>query len=227
VGVGWGVKIKCVTGACFQRFYARIGLHFFSLMDTPKVDIQQTLLPEYVRRAQDGCTESFGKIYDMYFLQVYRYTAFRVPNEVAEDLVADIFVKVWEKLHTYKERKNVPFAAWLFRIARHKVIDSYRTHRGFEEMPEELVDSDLFNNADTKVGRDEMLKMVNSSMEHLPSRYREVLLLSYMADLPHSEIARVLHITEGSVRILKHRALKKLELLLPENIKEYRAVYAI
>ncbi len=176
-------------------------------MDTPDIDIQQKVLPEYVRGAQEGCTESFSKIYDMYFLQVYRYTSFRVPNEVAEDLVADIFVKAWEKLHTYKERKNVPFAAWLFRIARHKVIDSYRTHRGFEEIPEELADSDIFNRADTKVGRDEMLKLVNASMEHLPARYKEVLLLSYMADLPHSEIARVLHITEGAVRILKHRAL--------------------
>ena len=188
---------------------------------------QEKVLPEYVRRAQEGCTESFAKIYDMYFLQVYRYTAFRVPDEVAEDLVADIFVKAWEKLHTYKERKNIPFAAWLFRIARHTVIDAYRTHRGFEEVPETLEDGDLFNKADTKVGRDEMLAMVNRAIEQLPDRYREILMLSYMAELPHSEIARVLRITEGAVRILKHRALKKLEIHLPENIKEYRAVYAM
>ena len=192
-----------------------------------KVDIQLKVLPEYVRRAQEGDTEAFAKIYDMYFMQVYRYTAFRVPREVAEDLVADVFVKAWEKLHTYKERKNVPFSAWLFRIARHTVIDAYRTHRGFDEVPEGLADSDLFNKADTKLGRDEMLKIVNMSLDKLPERYREVLLLSYMANLPHSEIARVLRLTEGAVRILKHRALKKLENHLPENIREYRAVYAV
>lgn len=192
-----------------------------------KVDIQQKVLPEYVRRAQEGDTEAFAKIYDMFFVQVYRYTAFRVPKEVAEDLVADVFVKAWEKLHTYKQRKNVPFGAWLFRIARHTVIDAYRTHRGFDEVPETLMDSDVFNKADTKVGRDEMLKIVNMSLDQLPERYREVLLLSYMADLPHSEIARVLRLTEGAVRILKHRALKKLEEHLPENINEYRAVYAV
>lgn len=191
------------------------------------VDIHQMVLPEYVRRAQDGDTEAFAKIYDMYFLQVYRYTAFRVPREIAEDLVADIFVKAWEKLHTYQNRKNIPFAAWLFRIARHTVIDSYRTHRGFDEVPEGLIDTDLFNKADTKLGRDEMLQIVNTSLHALPNRYREILLLSYMAELPHSEIARVLHITEGAVRILKHRALKKLEDHLPENIREYRAVYAV
>lgn len=192
-----------------------------------KDTVQDKVLPEYVRRAQEGDTESFSKIYDMFFLQVYRYTAFRVPAEVAEDLVADIFVKAWEKLHTYKARKNVPFAAWLFRIARHTVIDAYRTHRGFEEIPEGLMDTDVFNKADTKLGRDEMLHLVNTAIDKLPGRYREILMLSFMAELPHSEIARVLHITEGAVRILKHRALKKLETLLPENIREYRAVYAM
>ncbi len=191
-----------------------------------KVDIHQLVLPEYVRRAQEGDTEAFAKIYDLFFLQVYRYTAFRVPREAAEDIVADIFVKTWEKLHTYTPRKNVPFAAWLFRIARHTVIDAYRTHRGFEEVPEELADGDMFNRADTKLGRDEMLHMVNTAMDALPDRYREILLLSYMAELPHGEIGRVLRMSEGAVRILKHRALKKLEGLLPENIREYRAVYA-
>ncbi len=190
------------------------------------VDVQQLVLPEYVRRAKEGDTEAFGKIYDMFFLQVYRYTAFRVPSEAAEDLVADIFVKAWEKLYTYTERKNVPFAAWLFRIARHTVIDAYRTHHGFEEFPEDIVDHDVFSRADTKVGRDEMLQIVNLALNKLPERYREILLLSYMADLPHSEIARVLRLTEGAVRILKHRALKKLEQHLPENIQEYCAVYA-
>ena len=184
-------------------------------------------LPEYIRRAQEGDSESFAKVYDMYFLQVYRYTAFRVPSEAAEDLVADIFVKAWEKLHTYKSRKNVPFAAWLFRIARHTVIDSYRTHRGFEELPETIVDMDIFNKANTKLEIDDMLKIVNSGLDDLPERYREILLLSYMAELPHSEIARVLRMTEGAVRILKHRALKKLETVLPDNIKEYRTAYSV
>lgn len=190
------------------------------------VNVQQVVLPEYVRRAQAGDTEAFAKIYDMYFVQVYRYTAFRVPAEIAEDLVADIFVKAWEKLSTYKQRKDVPFAAWLFRIARYTVIDSYRAHRGFEEISEAVEDGDLFNRADTKVGRDEMLSIVNGAMQKLPDRYREVLLLSYMAELPYAEIGRVLKLREGAVRILKHRALKKLEEHLPENIREYRAVYA-
>ena len=168
-----------------------------------------------VRKAQEGDTQAFERLYDHFFPQVYRYAAFRFQKEMAEDLVADIFVKVWEKLHTYQERKGVPFAAWLFRIARYEVIDAYRAHRGTEEVPEDLSDPDVMNHADDGVKRAEKLKVVRDAMDRLPDRFRDVLLLSYMADLPHSEIARTLKMREGAVRVLKFRALEKLEQLLP------------
>lgn len=175
---------------------------------------------ELVRKAQDGDTEAFGRIYDHLFLPVYRYTAFRLPREVAEDTVADIFVKVWEKLHTYKVHRRVPFAAWLFRIARHTVIDVYRTQRGFEEVPETLEDPDLLNRADTAAKRADVLRAVRRALFQLPRRYREILLLSYVSELSHRDSAKVLHLTEGAVRILKLRALRKLARLLPQDLAE-------
>ena len=51
-------------------------------------------------RAQEGDTDAFGTVYDHFFLPVYRYTSFRAPKEIVEDLVSDIFVKAWEKLST-------------------------------------------------------------------------------------------------------------------------------
>lgn len=169
----------------------------------------------FVRQAKEGDTQAFEHLYNYFFPQVYRYTAFRFDREIAEDLVADIFVKVWEKLHTYQERKGVPFAAWLFRIARYEVIDAYRSHRETVEVPENFHDPDEMNHADDRLRRADTLRIVRSAMDQLPRRYREILLLSYMADLPHSEIARTLKMREGAVRVLKFRALEKLETLLP------------
>jgi RNA polymerase sigma-70 factor, ECF subfamily len=177
-------------------------------------------LQQLVKLAQDGDTDAFGKVYDLFFDQVYRYASFRVPSEVAEDLVADIFVKAWEKLHTYTQQKNVPFAAWLFRIARYTVIDSYRVQQVLEEVPEEMEDTDTFNRAETRVKRRHLLTMVRGAMQELPAKHREVLELSFMAELPNSEVARVLKMREGAVRTLKSRALKKLESLLPPEIVE-------
>lgn len=177
-------------------------------------------LQQRVEQAQNGDTEAFGAVYDHFFDQVYRYAAFRVPAELAEDLVADIFVKAWEKLHTYKPQKNVPFGAWLFRIARYTVIDSYRARQVVEEVPEDMEDTDALNRAETRVKRRHLLSMVRGAMEELPSRHREVLELSYMAGLPNAEIARVLRMREGAVRTLKSRALKKLEGVLPPETVE-------
>ena len=181
---------------------------------------EESDIQELVRKAQKGDTEAFGKVYDHYFAPVYRYTAFRLPSDMVEDLVADIFVQAWEKLHTYAERKNISFGAWLFRIARHKVIDTYRSQRHFEEIPEEIPDEDAMNKADNAIKHKDLLSQVRSAMDKIPKRYREILLLAYMAELPHDEIARVLRISEGSVRVLKFRALKKLEEVLPSDIQQ-------
>lgn len=183
-------------------------------------NIDENQLRELIRQAQQGDTEAFGKIYDSYFESVYRFVAFRLPEEQVEDVVADIFVKTWEKLHTYRVRKKIPFGAWIFRIARHTVVDTYRKHREHEQMPETIEDQDRYNRAESRVKQKHLMHTMRSAMDKLPSRYRDVLQLSYMAELPHSEVARVMRITEGSVRILKHRALKKLEQFLPHDVHE-------
>lgn len=174
-------------------------------------------LRELVRRAQDGDTEAFGKVYDAFLTPIYRYVVFRFPEDLAEDLVADVFVKAWEKLHTYKVMAGVPFSAWLFRIARHAVIDAYRSERGFEELTEEHVDENRENDPRDRTERSLSVATVRAAMEQLPKDYRDVLLLHYVAGLGHTEVATALSMTEGYVRIIKFRALKKLQGLLPTD----------
>lgn len=175
----------------------------------------EAVIGDLVRKAQGGDTEAFGKVYDHFFDSVYRYVSFRVPSELTEDIVADIFVKAWEKLHQYQVRKGVPFGAWIFRIARHAVIDHYRSDEELEEVPEEVVDTDQWNRAETRTERNDLLKVVRGAFDQLTPRYREVLTLSFIAELPTNEVARVLKMTEGGVRILKMRALRKLQDFLP------------
>jgi len=183
-------------------------------------DLQNPAIPALVSKAREGDTDAYAKIYDHFFPSVYRYAVLRVSEGIAEDLVAEIFVKAWEKLYTYKERKNVPFGAWLFRIARNEVIDAYRTTRTWEEIPEDLSDPDEFNRADTSTKRLYVLKIVRNALNQLPKRYREVLSLSYIAGLSNPEVANTLRISEGSMRILKFRALNKLKENLPPELEE-------
>ena len=180
--------------------------------------IDEAELQRLIAEAQEGDTDAFGRIYDHFFTPIYRYCSFRLPKEVAEDTTSDIFVKAWEKLHTYKLKQGVPFAAWIFRIARHSVIDTYRSARGFEEVSENLPDSDDYNRAEKRLEQKDTLRIVREAMDTLPDRYREVLLLTYVSQLPYSEVSRVLHMSEGGVRILKLSALRKLEAALPPEI---------
>lgn len=183
------------------------------MADTP---LSSEVLTVLVARAQNGDTEAFGKIYDAYLTPIYRYVVFRYPEDLAEDLVADVFVKAWEKLHTYAVRSGVPFSAWLFRIARHSLIDAYRAHRGFEELSEEMTDDSLTSNPKERMEKSISVSKVRSALGRLPRTYREVLLLHYVAGLNHDEVATALGRSQGSVRILKLRALRKLEVMLPE-----------
>lgn len=178
-------------------------------------------LKALVQRAQDGDTDAFGKIYDAFLTPIYRYVVFRFPEDLAEDLVADVFVKAWEKLHTYKVMAGVPFSAWLFRIARHAVIDAYRSERGFEELTEEYVDESRDNDPKGRTERALSVATVRRAIEQLPKDYRDVLLMHYVAGLGHSEVATALSMTEGYVRIIKFRALKKLSDLLPADPRRF------
>lgn len=170
-----------------------------------------------VERAQGGDTDAFGKIYDAFLTPIYRYVVFRFPEDLAEDLVADIFVKVWEKLHTYKVYAGVPFSAWLFRIARYAVIDAYRSNRGFEELNDEHVDEDVENDPAHRMQRSLSVAQVRAALNQLPKDYHDVLLMHYVVGMSHSEVASALRMTEGYVRILKFRGLKKLQNLLPPD----------
>jgi RNA polymerase sigma-70 factor (ECF subfamily) len=171
-----------------------------------------------VSQSQEGSSEAFGKLYEHFFDAVYRYCAFHLPSEMAEDTVAEIFVRAWENLHRYKPRHGIPFAAWLFRIARHRVIDVYRARRDIEELSDEIADHDPLNNTEAGLERSETIRTVRQCLMQLPARHREILLLSFMADMPHNEIARTLKMTEGGVRVLKMRALRGLKKLLPPDI---------
>src|SRR5687768_7689642 len=72
---------------------------------------------------------AFGTLYRHYLPQLYRYLRSRLPtDEEAADLTQHVFLKALEALPAYR-RRDVPFAAWLFRIARNALIDAQRRKR--------------------------------------------------------------------------------------------------
>src|SRR5437016_2574131 len=82
-------------------------------------------LNKLIARAKLGENQAFAEIYNLCFKKIYRFIYFRVGHkEVAEDLAEEVFIKAYNKISGINE--NSSFEAWLYQIARNRVIDYYR-----------------------------------------------------------------------------------------------------
>jgi len=169
-------------------------------------------LPRLVQAARAGDADAFGAIFDEFHLPVYRYIAARVANPVdAEDLAAETFAAAFRSIGSYRWR-GAPIEAWLFRIARSKVVDHTRQARrrptetlsGFEsgELRE--------GNPSAELVRQEDRTQLLAAVRRLSADQQEVVALRFFADLSVLEVARVMDRSLGAVRQLQLRALTRL-----------------
>lgn len=74
--------------------------------------------------------EAFRILYRKYFPRVYAYIAYRVGHvQDTEDLTAETFLQVVTSIRSFQYRGEGALAAWIFRIAYHRVVDHYRAQR--------------------------------------------------------------------------------------------------
>ena len=84
---------------------------------------------ELVARAIKGDEQAMALLYETYFDRIYRYAYLRLNNRTeAEDVAQDVFIRALAAIKKYEER-DVPFTAWLFRIAHNQVIDHVRKEK--------------------------------------------------------------------------------------------------
>lgn len=175
---------------------------------------------ELISKAKNGDTASFGELYDLYMPRIYRFVLLRTrQKEDAEDLTHHVFMNAWQNLHRYESR-GFPFGSWLYRIATNAVIDHYRTarvHAPLEAIPEEVLSepNGMGEAVDTAID----LHRVRVMLTKLESDQQNVLLMKFVDDMTNREIAEALGKTEGAVRVIQHRAIKKLK-ELHESTKE-------
>jgi RNA polymerase sigma-70 factor, ECF subfamily len=161
---------------------------------------------------------AFGTLYRRYLPRVYRYVQAQVPNaEDAADLTQQIFLQALDALPSYHAR-GLPFAAWLFRIARHVVIDSYRRHKSdmvvLEVLPEALHPV-AGNDPLAVLLEQERGQRLNDMLNALDRHKRELVMLRFAGQLSSSEIAAVVGKSPAAVK-------KQLTRILAELKGQYR-----
>lgn len=167
-----------------------------------------------IERAQRRDAEALTELYHLYVAQIYRYCLFRVMDDAAaQDLTEEVFLDMVESLPHYVDR-GAPFAAWLFRIARNRVVDYYRrqAHRQTDELTENLQDAApgpeamAVQHADSQTLRQAMAKLTED--------YRLVLQLRFVEGFNVEQTARQMGKSVGATKVMQHRALRQLARLL-------------
>lgn len=163
-----------------------------------------------VQRALEGNQSALAHIYDAYAKPIYRYHFSRVGNAPdAEDLTAQTFLAVLESLVRYQHRDN--FTAWIFQIARNKLMDHFRGNHSHGEIDESVVDPAQGDVLEALV-RDESRARLKSLLHLLDEEERELIHLRYAAELSFVEIAQLLGRKEDAVRKATRRILDRLSI---------------
>lgn len=164
-------------------------------------------------RFANGEVNAFGDIFDRYHQPIYRFIYFRVGSEeTAQDLTSTVFTKLLERVSQSKfSFIGFHLRAYIYQIARNVIVDYYRT-REHEELPL------IYNEEDVSFVSEKRLmdKAVSNveleySLKILAPDVREVVILRYIEDLPIKEVAKIVGKTSEAVRVIIHRAVKRLQ----------------
>ncbi|HPD55240.1 MAG TPA: RNA polymerase sigma factor [Candidatus Paceibacterota bacterium] len=187
-------------------------------MDNSNKKDNKKKIRKLVSQAQHGNAESFGEIYELFVERIYRYIYLKTNNkEEAEDLTQQVFTKAWEALPQFKFYKN-PFSSWLYSIARNLIIDFYR-----KKKPDFSLDGenalDVVDNLDLveQFAIQEEVQRVLEFINQLPSEQKELLLLRFVDDLSYDEIAAIMNKSPLTLRVIQHRALKRLKGIMEKD----------
>ena len=163
-----------------------------------------------------GNANAFGKLYERHMLQIYRYIYYQISHkEDSEDLTELVFMKAWESLGSYKAT-DVPFKAWLYRIAHNLVVDRYRNDKQELSLDNYSETRDPQQNIDDYINWLDDSQGLSKALAQLESSYRQVVTLRFIVGLTHSETAKIVQLSENNVRVIQYRALQMLrKILLP------------
>jgi RNA polymerase sigma-70 factor, ECF subfamily len=160
-----------------------------------------------VERAQGGEVEAFAGVLEQFERRVFHFVLRMLRNaHDAEDVTQDTFIKAWRHLASFRPRNS--FSTWLFTIARRTALNHIRARRPTEERGEhdEVMPE---NPRDAATDREQAEAIWNLARRLKPDQY-EVLWLCYGEGFSVNEIAGIMNTNSLRVRVLLHRARKRL-----------------
>lgn len=167
--------------------------------------------------------KSFERFYNEHFDKVYRFVFFRVGGNkaLAEDLVSDIFLKALKAFDSFDVARG--HSAWILTITKNHLANHWRDTKPTVALPSQDSDPSHDSQSDDAwllaagkkqqnifFARQELAGLLSS----LTAEEQEVVTFHYLAGYSYLEIAQERGVTEGAVKVMAHRAIKKMRTIL-------------
>ncbi len=166
---------------------------------------------------------AFGQLFDQFYPPIFAYCSRRlVVRAVAEDVTSEVFLKVAASIRDFSGSTAEDFRRWLFRIATNEINAHLRQTIRRRELFEAAVQMGVVNaavsapltNSDAPVEWAEVYQALNE----LSDREQSVISLRFFGGLKHDQIADVLNVKTGTIRVALSRALEKLRERLRDDV---------
>ncbi len=167
--------------------------------------------PELMGRVREGDLARLGELFERhqarllnFFLKLAR------RRSTAEDLVQEVFVRMLKYRHTY--RPGADFAPWMFTLARNAATDLHRARpKELQEDPEAPEPAADEPDPVETMERAGQVRRLRAALARLAPEKRELLVFARFSELRYEEIAEILGVSVGAVKVRVHRALKDLK----------------
>jgi RNA polymerase sigma-70 factor (family 1) len=161
----------------------------------------------------------FGLLFEKYHAPMFRFAeTFVFRPEVAEDIVQEVFVKLWESPEITIEKS---LKAYLFLMVRNRCIDFLRALQVEDKRKKKLLEAQILSDTTDLEFDEATSEIIKRTINELPGQCRQVYSLSVYEDMKYNEIARELGISVSAVKVQMFRARKYLRenlYLLRENL---------
>src|SRR5262245_8884999 len=168
---------------------------------------------DLAKRLKRRDPQALADLYDRYGRLTYALI-FRIVKDagIAEDLVQETFLRVWNRVHGFDAQKGA-IGSWLLAVARNRAIDYLRSAGGRERNALEFAETDhpaLFSDMERDILLSDEARRVKAALDKLAPNQRQVIELAYFEGLSQSEMAERMGQPLGTVKTWVRAALKNL-----------------
>lgn len=163
----------------------------------------------YLQKIKDGNQAAFRSFMSVYSKDLYYFALGYVGSrEVAEEVVSDVFLEVWNNRPQLAEIKQIK--SWLLVMVRNKAISYLRKEQAggtvsFDELEEYYIPS--VQSPDDKIISEEEMDEINRAIASLPPKCKEVFMLAKIEKIPYKEISEILNISVKTINIHVAKAM--------------------